>query len=62
MHQLCRIVFKINPDQYRPVFWSIVVTEKPKVASPYFGALPSDRNPTVTKDVTVHILTNSSNS
>jgi hypothetical protein len=33
------------------VSWSIVVREKPTVGSPFFGAFPSDRIPTATKDV-----------
>jgi hypothetical protein len=32
-------------DQNRPVCWSIVVKEKPTVASPFFEAIPSDSIP-----------------
>jgi hypothetical protein len=38
------------------VSWSIVVKEKPTVASSFLGAFPSDRSPKVTKDVTVYFF------
>jgi hypothetical protein len=42
------------------VCWSIVVEEKPTVASPFSGAFPSDRIPKATKDVTVYFFIHSS--
>jgi hypothetical protein len=48
-------------DDNRPVCWSIVVKEKPTVDFPFFGALPSDRIPKATKDVSMHILIHSGN-
>jgi hypothetical protein len=43
------------------VSWSIVVKEKPTVASPFLGAFPSDRIPKATKDVIVYFFIHSSN-
>jgi hypothetical protein len=40
-----------NPDQNRPVCWSITVKEKPTDGSQFFGAFPSDRTPKATKDI-----------
>jgi hypothetical protein len=44
------------------VCWSIAVTDKPTVGSPFLGAFPSDRNPKATKNVSVQFFINSSNS
>jgi hypothetical protein len=43
-------------DQIRPVVCSSAVKEKPTVASPFFGAIPSDRIPKATKVVNVHFF------
>jgi hypothetical protein len=44
-------------EQNQSVCWSIVVTKNPTVASPYFGAFPSDHIPKVTLDVNEHFFT-----
>jgi len=41
------------------VSWSIVVKVKRTLGSPFFGALPSDRNPKAKKNVNVHIFVHS---
>jgi hypothetical protein len=41
------------------VCWSIVVTEKPTVGSPFFGAFLSYRIPKATKDVNSHFIIHS---
>jgi len=49
-------------DQNRPVYWSIVVKEKPTVGSPFFGTFPSDGIPKATEDVGVPFFIHSRNS
>jgi hypothetical protein len=62
MTLFCHIVLCLEIlDQIRPVCWSIVVKEEPNICSPCFGVFPSDRIPTVTKDVNVSFFIHSSN-
>jgi len=42
-----------------PVFWSIVVKERPNIGTLFFGTFQSDRIPKTTKDVTVHFFIHS---
>ena len=47
-------------DQNRPVWWSIVVNDKPTVGTPFFGPFPSDGIPKLTMDVHIHFFIHSS--
>ena len=49
-------------DQNRPMCWSVVVTEKSTVGSPFFGTFPSDHIPEATMEVSIHFFIHSSNS
>ena len=51
----CSFLKKIL-DENRPVYWSIVVKEKPTAGSPFFGAFPSDGIPKATNNINVHFL------
>jgi hypothetical protein len=58
----CRIVLRSEIlDQNRPLWWSIVVKEKPIVGSHLFWGFPSDRIPRGTKGVNVHFFIHSNN-
>ena len=60
--QCCHVVLREEIlDQNRPVWWSIVVKEKPNVVSQFFWAFPSDRIPKGTKGINVHFFIHSSN-
>jgi hypothetical protein len=63
MLQCCHSVFCYEMfGQNRPVCWSIVVKEKPKVGSSFFGAFPSDLIAKMTKYANVHLFIYSSSS
>ena len=52
MFQYCHIILDYEIlDQNQPMYWSIVMKEKPTVGSPLLTAFPADCISKVTKDV-----------